>query len=43
MSWKIIIPLLKLIESECAVKLPITCSGSLTDFYVKMEDTDFPI
>lgn len=37
MLWKIILPLNRLIERQYWKKLPIVCSGSMTEYYVKLE------
>ncbi len=43
MLWKIVIPLVKLIEKEKKIKLPFICKGSLGDFYLKLNDSDLEI
>lgn len=43
MLWKIVLPLLKLIEKEKKIKLPFICKGSLSDFYLKIKDSDLKI
>lgn len=40
MLWKIILPLIRLVEEKYWKKLPLQCKGSLRDFYVKLEETD---
>ena len=43
MLWKIVLPLLKLIENEKKIKFPFICKGSLGDFYMKLKESDLEI
>jgi len=43
MLWKIVLPLLKLIEKEKKIKFPFICKGSLWDFYLKLKESDLEI
>jgi hypothetical protein len=43
MLWKIILPLVKLIEERKKIKLPLICKWSLNDFYIKLKDSDLEI
>lgn len=41
--WKIIMPLNKLLEEKIWKKLPLTCSGSLWEYLIKLDETDIKI
>lgn len=43
MLWKIVLPLIKLVENKFKKKLPLICKWSIYDFYIKLEKTDIPI
>ena len=43
MLWKIVLPLLKIIEKEKKIKLPFICKWSLSDFYLKLKPSDLEI
>ncbi len=43
MLWKIVLPLLKLIEKDKKIKFPLICKWSLWDFYMKLKLSDLEI
>ena len=43
MIWKIIVPIIKVIEEKTWEKLPLICKWSLTDFYIKLDDSNLKI
>ncbi len=43
MLWKIIIPLLRLIEERTKEQLSITCKWSLSEFFIRMSDINLKI
>jgi len=43
MLWKIILPLVKLIEEKKKIKLPLICKWSINDFYLKLNNFDLEI
>ena len=43
MLWKIILPMLRLVEEKTKEQLPIICKWWLTNFYVKMWDVNLKI
>lgn len=43
MLWKIIIPLVKLIEEKKKIKLPLICKWTISDFYLKLSDSNLNI
>lgn len=43
MLWKIVIPLVKLIEEKKKIKFPLICKWSITNFYLKVTDSNLKI
>ncbi len=43
MTWKIIQPLIKIIEDRKNIKFPLTCVWTFSDFYVKLEQSNLEI
>jgi hypothetical protein len=43
MLWKIILPLISLVEKETWEKLPLICKGSIYDFYMKLNPSNTKI
>ncbi len=43
MLWKIVIPLVKLIEERKKIKFPLICKWSITNFYLKLTDNSLKI
>lgn len=43
MLWKIILPLIELIEKETGKKLPLICKWSIYEFYTKLNKSDIDI
>ena len=43
MVWKIIIPLLKLIEQKLGYHLPLICKGNTQEFYLKLDKPEIDI
>lgn len=43
MLWKIIIPLVKLIEEKKKIRFPLICKWSITNFYLKINDSNLKI
>jgi len=43
MLWKIILPLVKLIEEKKKIKLALICKWSINDFYLKLKSSDLSI
>ncbi len=43
MLWKIVLPLLKIIEERKKIKMAFICKGSLSDFYMKLKPSELEI
>ena len=43
MLWKIVLPLVKLIEEKKKIKLPLICKWWINDFYLKLKKSDLNI
>jgi len=43
MLWKIVLPLLKIIEERKKIKMAFICKGSLSDFYMKLKSSELEI
>lgn len=43
MLWKIIIPLVKLVEEKKKIRFPLICKWSITNFYLKLSDSNLKI
>jgi hypothetical protein len=43
MLWKIVLPLLKFVDDKKKLSFPLICKWSITDFYLKLKESDFEI
>jgi hypothetical protein len=43
MTGKIVIPLIELIQKETGEKIPLICKGSIYDFYMKLNPSNFKV